>query len=225
MSLTHSSTGQYSLPDDTCFMMLQNACIRYDKTLKQKPSTTSRAVYQHELDDDHSVHDEEDDYLDEDFAPDDIDTSSDDIYNVHNTNFKRSPNVKSLIPRTQLGNPKSRKAIHPKPRYNGPVYFCKHIYNMLSEDIKKELDKYNKEKRLNTIPLIPGWPRFMSKIMKRLIVLTTLRLTWRTTSMKNHILCKTKILKIFWKHMANTLQTWHPCITSQRILLPLMCLW
>ena len=136
-------------------MMLQNACIRYDKTLKQKPSTTSRAVYQHELDDDHSVHDEEDDYLDEDFAPDGIDTSSDDIYNVHNTNFKRSPNVKSLIPRTQLGNPKSRKAIHPKPRYNGPVYFCKHIYNMFSEDIKKELDKYNREKKAQYKPTHP----------------------------------------------------------------------
>ena len=66
-------------------MMLQNACIRYDKTLKQKLSTTSRAVYQQELDDDPSVHNEEDDYLDENFAPDGIDTSSDDIYNVQNT--------------------------------------------------------------------------------------------------------------------------------------------
>ena len=60
-------------------MMLQNACIRYDKTLKQKPSTTSRAVYQHELEDDYSIHIEEDDYLDANFAPDGIDTSSDDI--------------------------------------------------------------------------------------------------------------------------------------------------
>ena len=49
MSLTHSSTGQYSSTNDKNFMMLQNACIRYDKTLKQKPSTTSRAVYQHKF--------------------------------------------------------------------------------------------------------------------------------------------------------------------------------
>ena len=63
-------------------MMLQNACIRYGRTLKQKPSTTSRAVYQHELDDDHIIHDEEDDYLDKSFAPDGINTSSDDIYNI-----------------------------------------------------------------------------------------------------------------------------------------------
>ena len=84
-------------------MMLQNACIRYDKTLRQKPSTTSRAVSQHELDNDPNTHDEEQDYLDETFAPDGIDTSSDDMYNVHNTNFKRPPHVKSLIPRTSPG--------------------------------------------------------------------------------------------------------------------------
>ena len=59
-------------------MMLQNACIRYDKTPKQKPSTASTAVYQHELDEDPSAHDEEDDYLDDKFALDGVDTPSDD---------------------------------------------------------------------------------------------------------------------------------------------------
>ena len=63
ISLTHSSSGQFSITYDKYFMMLQNACIRYNKNLKQKPSTTSSAVYQHELDDDPSVHDEEDDYV------------------------------------------------------------------------------------------------------------------------------------------------------------------
>ena len=98
MSLTHSSSGHFSITYDKYFMRLKNACIRYDKTLKQKPSTSSRVVYQHELDGHPSVLDEEDDYLDENFAPDGIDTSSDDIYNVHKTNFKRSPHVKLLIP-------------------------------------------------------------------------------------------------------------------------------
>ena len=91
MSLTNSSSGQVSITYDKYFMMLQNACIRYDKSLKQKPSTTSRAVYLHELDDDPSVHNEEDDYLDDNFALDGIDTPSHDIYNVHNTNFKMTP--------------------------------------------------------------------------------------------------------------------------------------
>ena len=104
MSLTHSSSGHFSITYDKYFMMLQNTFIRYDKTLKQKPSTASRAVYPHELDGDPSVHDKEENYLDENFAPDGIDTSSDDIYNVHNTNFKRSPHVKCLSPGHILKN-------------------------------------------------------------------------------------------------------------------------
>ena len=60
MSLTQSSTGGYSLTHDKYFMMLQNACIRYDKTLNHKPSSTSRAVYQHDIDDgDPCIPDEE----------------------------------------------------------------------------------------------------------------------------------------------------------------------
>ena len=107
MSLTHSSSGHFSITYDKYFMMLQNACIRYEKNLKQKLSTTSRAVYQHELDEGPSVHDEEDDYLDDNFAPDGIDTPSDAIYNIQNTNINRTPHVKSLIPRTPPGKPKS----------------------------------------------------------------------------------------------------------------------
>ena len=118
-----------------------------DKTLKQKFSTTSRAVYQHEVDEDPSAHDEEDDYLDDNIAPDGIDTTSDDIYNVHNTDFKRTPHVKSLIPRTPSGKPKCNKAILLKHRCNGPAYLSKHINSMLSDDVKKELDKYNQERK------------------------------------------------------------------------------
>ena len=114
--------------------------MRDDKTLKQKPSTTSRAVYQHELDEDPSVHDEEDDYLDDNFALDGIDTPSDDIYNIPNTNFNRTPHVKPLIPWTLPGKPNSNKTIPLKPMYNGHVYLPKHIYNMLRDDLKKELD-------------------------------------------------------------------------------------
>ena len=83
---------------------MMNVCIRYNKTLKQKHSTTSKAVYQQEIDEDPSVHDAENDYLDNKLTPDGIDTPSDDIYNIHNTNFNRTPHVKSLIPRTPPGN-------------------------------------------------------------------------------------------------------------------------
>ena len=44
MSLTNSSSGHFSITYDEYFIMLQNACIRYDKTLKLKPSTMSRAL-------------------------------------------------------------------------------------------------------------------------------------------------------------------------------------
>ena len=153
MSLTQSSTGQYSLTYDKYFMMLQNTCIRYDKTLKQKPSQTSRAVYEHEIDDDDfCIHDEEDDSLDDNFAPDCIDTPSDDKFNVHNTNFKRTPQVKSFILRKHPGKSKPHKTMPPKRRYNGPVYLPKHIYSMLSEDIKKELHKYNQDKKAQYKP-------------------------------------------------------------------------
>ena len=47
MSLTNSYTSHYSITYDKCFTMLQNACIRYEKSLKQKLSSTARAVYQH----------------------------------------------------------------------------------------------------------------------------------------------------------------------------------
>ena len=62
--------------------MLQNPCIRYVKHLKQIPSSTARAVYLHDFDGDSGP---DDDDVDEGFAPDGIDTPSDDFYNIHST--------------------------------------------------------------------------------------------------------------------------------------------
>ena len=93
--------------------------------------------------------------MDDNFAPDSINTPSDGIYNIDTTNFSRTPHVKPLIPRTSLGKQKSIKTIPPKPRYNGPVYLPRHIYNMLSDDVKKELDKYNQEKKAQYKPTHP----------------------------------------------------------------------
>ena len=63
MSLTNSHSPHYSITYDRCFTMLQNACIRYDKHLKQEPSSTARAVYQHNFDGD-SGPDDDEDYVD-----------------------------------------------------------------------------------------------------------------------------------------------------------------
>ena len=117
----------------------QNACIMYNKSLKQKPSSTARAVYQNELDE---ASGDDWDYVEEEFAPNGVDTPSDDFYNINTTNFYRNHEIKSLIPRTPKGKPMPKTT----SRYNGPVYHSKHIYDMLSEEVEKKLDKYNKEK-------------------------------------------------------------------------------
>ena len=107
---------------DKYFTMLQTACMRYDKSLKQKPSSTARAVYQHGLDGDSGTDGEDGDYIEEGLALDGIDTPSDDLYNINATNFNRNPQVKSLIPRTPKGKQKPIKVASNKPRYHGPVY-------------------------------------------------------------------------------------------------------
>ena len=46
LSLTSFPTD-FSLDYDSYFTLLHNACIRYDKTLKQKLFAASRTAYQH----------------------------------------------------------------------------------------------------------------------------------------------------------------------------------
>ena len=118
MCLTNSHFPYYSITYDKYFTMLQKACIRYDKHLKHKPSSTARIVYQHDFDGNSDRDDNDGDYVDEGFAPDGIDTPSDDFYNIHTTNFNRNPQVKSLIPRSPPGKSKPKGPIN-KPWYNG----------------------------------------------------------------------------------------------------------
>ena len=69
MSLTNSYTSHYSITYDKYFTMLQNDCIRHDKSLKQKPSPAARAVYQHELDGDSGTDGDDEDYIPLDLHP------------------------------------------------------------------------------------------------------------------------------------------------------------
>ena len=135
MSLTQSFGGQYSLTYDKYSMMLQNACIRYDKDLKHKPSPTSRAVYQHNTaDDDMHILEEEEDLMDNEDDPYEIGSTHDGSYHIHKTNSRRQPHIKPF--NTRKPYDKSNLP-SPKPRYNGPVYLPRHIYHMLHEDAKK----------------------------------------------------------------------------------------
>ena len=150
MSLIQPSGGHYSLTYDKYFMMLQNACIRFDKTLKHKPSPASRSVYQHDrADEDLHTQEEEANFLDSSQHIDEIGTTHDDIYNIHKTTSTRPPHTKPLNPR----KPHDKfKLPNPKPRYNGPVYLPTHIYHMLNEDVKKALDQYNQDKKAQYKP-------------------------------------------------------------------------
>ena len=56
------------------------------------------------------------------------------------------------FPGNPMWNFQHHKGIPPEPRYNGPVYLPKHMNNMLSDNIKKELDKYNQEKKAQYMP-------------------------------------------------------------------------
>ena len=108
--------------------------------------------------------------------------------NVHNTNFKRTPHIKSLIPQKPNGKVKPHKGIPYIPRYNGPVYLPKHIYNILSEDIKKEPDKYNQDKNAQyKSRMDKGNEQEHEEADEDLIILN---LTWITIPMKNLTLCK-----------------------------------
>ena len=50
---------------------------------------------------------------------------------------------------------KNSNLIRIQLRYNGPVYLPNHIYHMLNEETKKELDKYNQDKKAQYKPLCP----------------------------------------------------------------------
>ena len=54
ISLSSSTPGP-TMGDDNYLISFQNACIRYDRNLKSRPSPASRAAYQHELS--HDQHD------------------------------------------------------------------------------------------------------------------------------------------------------------------------
>ena len=81
--------------------------------------------------------------------PDGKDSPSDDFYNINTTTVNRNLQIKSLIPSKPKDKQKPSKVASSKPRYNGPVYLPNHIKTMLSEEVKKELDKYNQDMKAN----------------------------------------------------------------------------
>ena len=114
----------------------------------------------------------------------------------------------------------------PKPRYNGPVYLPKYIYNMLSEDIKKELDKYNQDKKAQYKPTHSR----MAKVLEQDHEEVDDSPDNPEPDPENHFHeesypVQDSALRIFWKLTHHTTLTWPPHTISLNNLLPLMDLW
>ena len=77
-----------------------------------------------------------------------IDTPSEEFYNI-NTNQSGPPMSArhKLQPRLQRTNPNVKPNTFPKkstrPKWTGPIYLPSHIYNLLSQEAKDALQKYN----------------------------------------------------------------------------------
>ena len=135
-SFTHLNYSSY-------YNLLINACVRYDAT---KPSTPSkrRNVYAASGTQDFNTFEESH----ETHFSQDIDTPTDDFYQVHQTKHSRKPPT----PLSGFQKDHSRKptsAVTKKPsaskKYDGPVYVPAEVYKLLSPEAVIALKKYNSE--------------------------------------------------------------------------------
>ena len=96
ISLSSSTPGP-TMRYDNYLTLLQNACIRYDSTLKSRPSPASRAAYQHELSPDQQDNLYPQDSSSTGTAYGGIDMPAEEFYQVHTTNLNRPPNVSTTF--------------------------------------------------------------------------------------------------------------------------------
>ena len=151
ISLSSSTPGP-TMGYDNYLTLLQNACIRYDSNLKSRPSSTSRAAYQHEL-----FHDQHDSHYPQDYSSSGttyggIDMPAEEFYQVHTTNLNRPPNVSTLTPRKPTSSPPPGR---PTPRRSpGPIFLPANTYKLklLSDVAIKELKKHNATTRSTPPP-------------------------------------------------------------------------
>ena len=143
---THGHGSSTSMSNDTCYDLLINACVRYDKTKKANIGKR-RNVYATNIDET---------YVDLptaciDDVPDSpyggIDLPPDEFYQVHALSSRHPPPQRPGQPtrppfRLQSQNPRPTNPIR---RYDGPIFLPPQIYRLLSEDALKALKAYNTE--------------------------------------------------------------------------------
>ena len=123
------------------YNLLINACVRYDATNTSTPSKR-RNVYAASGTQDFTIIEEPH----ETQFSQDIDTPSDDFYQVHQTkHHKKPPKPLSGFQRDHAtkNNPSAPKK--PFKKYDGPVYVPAEVYKLLSPEAVAALKKYNTE--------------------------------------------------------------------------------
>ena len=119
ISLSSTTPGP-TMGYDNYLTLLQNACIRYDSNKKSRPSTTSRAAYQHDLSPDHHDYLYPQDYSSSGTTYGGIDMPAEEFYQDHTTNLNRPPTVSTLTPRKPLNSPPSGRP--PSRKSPGHIY-------------------------------------------------------------------------------------------------------
>ena len=105
-----------------------------------------------------------------------------------------------------------------------PIYLPKHIYNMLSDDVKKELDKYNQEKKAQYKPTHPRMAEVHEQDHDEAEIPDNLE-----PDLENHLpddsypMQDSDIEDLLETHVHYSAKM-HPYIKSPRTLLPLICL-
>ena len=128
ISLSSSTPGP-TMGYDNYLTLLQNACIRYDRTHTSKPSPASRAAYQHELSPDQHDNPYPQDYSSSGTTYGGIDMPAEEFYQVHTTNLDRPPSVSTITPRKPISSPPTGR---PNPRRSpGPIFLPANIYKLL----------------------------------------------------------------------------------------------
>ena len=135
-SFTHLNYSSY-------YNLLINACVRYDATKTSTPSKR-RNVYAASGTQDFNTFEESH----ETHFCEDIDTPTDDFYQVHQTKHSRKPPTPlSGFQKDHSRKPTStvtKKPSDPK-KYDGPVYVPAEVYKLLSPEAVIALKKYNSE--------------------------------------------------------------------------------
>ena len=145
-STTYGHGSSTSLPYDTYYDLLINACVWYDKTKKANIGKR-RNVYTTNIDDT---------YVDHpttciDHVPNSpyggIDLPPDAFYQVHTLSSRHPPSPRPGNPSRPSFRPQSQNSGPTKPirRYDGPIFLPPQIYKLLSQDAMKALKAYNTE--------------------------------------------------------------------------------